>query len=464
MQPDISPLAKRLAEENNVDWQSLYGSGSDGRIVERDVLEYLARVMAGEEDLNPTPEPLHAGMDAWPEEDVAAGAAAQPTAQRVSSAQLTADEPGDEALLDIDTFDTKFGAPRVEIQRASSPVDKLSEVISDDIFLFDDADDSNGDDYQVVEVAFGDNEAAAGAAFFAESDAKADSDSVDSAVNPPVAAQNFSFDEDFSGGFGETSGADLQTAELNSDELNDELALLEPSSAASPLETRNVALFGDAAADESDVSLFKADGSATDEAGADTQLRQETVTALGAPDSASSLPFVSYGLLLRRRVDIGSFVQAQTAIGQELGGGGPLEPSSLLLRAAAKALAAVPLNDHENVGLAVFGDQGVQVAAIAGVLTRPLEEIAAAAVQPATQADRDATFAVIVADMSELGIDEAVLNAGAPVLTLGRMVQDGNSDTQHSTLSLSGEFALEQGANFLAVVGDLLETPIRLVF
>ena len=70
MEPNIAPLAKRLAEENNVNWRGLSGSGSDGRIIERDVLEYLAKVMAGEESVNPTAEPVPEGMDAWPEEDV----------------------------------------------------------------------------------------------------------------------------------------------------------------------------------------------------------------------------------------------------------------------------------------------------------------------------------------------------------------------------------------------------------
>jgi hypothetical protein len=69
---DIAPLARRLAEENNVEWRRLRGSGERGRVVERDVLEYLARVMAGEEDLDPTPEPVPEGMQAWPDEDVRA--------------------------------------------------------------------------------------------------------------------------------------------------------------------------------------------------------------------------------------------------------------------------------------------------------------------------------------------------------------------------------------------------------
>ena len=68
MDPDIAPLARRLAEENNVEWRRLQGSGSDGRIVERDVLDFLARVMAGEEDVDPTPEPLPDGLQAWTDE------------------------------------------------------------------------------------------------------------------------------------------------------------------------------------------------------------------------------------------------------------------------------------------------------------------------------------------------------------------------------------------------------------
>jgi hypothetical protein len=66
--PPIEPLARRLAEENNVDWRRLRGSGSGGRVLERDVLAYLARVMRGEAPVDPTPEPLPEGLLGWPEE------------------------------------------------------------------------------------------------------------------------------------------------------------------------------------------------------------------------------------------------------------------------------------------------------------------------------------------------------------------------------------------------------------
>jgi len=57
-EPKITPLARRLAEENGIDWRSLKGSGPDETIVERDILGFLAKVMAGEIELPPEPEEL----------------------------------------------------------------------------------------------------------------------------------------------------------------------------------------------------------------------------------------------------------------------------------------------------------------------------------------------------------------------------------------------------------------------
>lgn len=63
-EPNITPLARRLAEENGIDWRNLEGSGPDGTIVERDILAFLAKVMAGEVELPPQPE------DAQPPEEI----------------------------------------------------------------------------------------------------------------------------------------------------------------------------------------------------------------------------------------------------------------------------------------------------------------------------------------------------------------------------------------------------------
>lgn len=52
----ISPLAKRLAEENSIDWRQIHGTGPEGRVIERDILTYLAKVMSGEAELPHQPD------------------------------------------------------------------------------------------------------------------------------------------------------------------------------------------------------------------------------------------------------------------------------------------------------------------------------------------------------------------------------------------------------------------------
>jgi hypothetical protein len=115
----ITPLAQRLAEENNVDWKALQGSGPDGRIIERDVLDFLARVMAGDEELNPTPEPLPDGLASW---DAAEG------------------------VQDVDDW---FSAPAAEPEREPAEAEPAATPdfeLSDDIFLFDDESDDAAED------------------------------------------------------------------------------------------------------------------------------------------------------------------------------------------------------------------------------------------------------------------------------------------------------------------------------
>lgn len=52
----ISPLARRLAEENSIEWRQIRGSGPDGRVIERDILMYLSRIMSGEAELPSQPD------------------------------------------------------------------------------------------------------------------------------------------------------------------------------------------------------------------------------------------------------------------------------------------------------------------------------------------------------------------------------------------------------------------------
>ena len=139
MEPEISPLAKRLAEENNVNWRGLNGSGADGRILERDVLEYLARVMAGDEALDPTPEPVPEGMEAWPEEDtqdyLADSSSASAPSPEWSDAAATQTESPDVELDDM-IFDAPGTISDEPVEISASSSGDTSEDIDDDMFLF----------------------------------------------------------------------------------------------------------------------------------------------------------------------------------------------------------------------------------------------------------------------------------------------------------------------------------------
>ena len=102
IEPPISPLARRLAEENNVDWRVLHkGSGTLG---ERDVLNYLEQVMLGAKPVDPTPEPLPEGVQAWAEEAAPAVMQADKVSEREprlnqnDRADQNADQNGYKAL------------------------------------------------------------------------------------------------------------------------------------------------------------------------------------------------------------------------------------------------------------------------------------------------------------------------------------------------------------------------------
>ncbi|WP_245588509.1 E3 binding domain-containing protein, partial [Deinococcus pimensis] len=54
----IAPQARDLAEQNGIDWRKIRGTGEGGQIVEADILNYLTRLMFGEEELPSTPVDL----------------------------------------------------------------------------------------------------------------------------------------------------------------------------------------------------------------------------------------------------------------------------------------------------------------------------------------------------------------------------------------------------------------------
>ena len=508
METDISPLAKRLAEENNVNWRSLSGSGSSGRVVERDVLEYLARVMAGEEDLNPTAEPVPEGMEAWPEEDVQGYTA-------------TATDESDDAMFG-DTPDASM--PSVSASRNDAFADDFEEeAIDEDIFLFDDDETEPSQSQDAYTETFGTPPAASAEADTATGesvdldDAFASDESEDAAFgqdvqedgleddlftidepetdvdedvslfvgeavmsdeesvseepvtfddtfsDEPVASSEATFDDDFAAdtfaveeSFEEVGNAPaMDSAEVEDVEVGD----LEPES----FETE--ATFADPVTDEVDTAFAETD-TVEDSVNEDVVAPAAAVATTDTPAvtaETSDLPLVSYGVLLRRRVDLGALTVAQVAIGQELGQD-PVSPTSLLLRAAAKAASEHQLGS--SIGLVTLGAHAC-VSAIEDADTMTFKDLVTRIDEERATLDKDADHkdevGLAVADLSHLNIDEAVLNLGMPVLTLGRVMHDSDEGTHYSTLTLSGEVEVETGTQLLAAIAELLASPIRLV-
>lgn len=200
----------------------------------------------------------------------------------------------------------------------------------------------------------------------------------------------------------------------------------------------------------------------------ETEPSREQEDALEEADEAvaafppSSLPLVSYGLLLRRHLDLTALSEAQLAVGREFNEGTPVAPTAFLLRAAAKALKTVPLGDDHSLGLAIISRHGLGVKQLATGLTfaEVLEHLSEA--QNSEDTTQDDT-GLVVADMSAFDVDEAVLGLDAPVLTLGRILFDSTEGRYRTTLSLSGKVDAEAGATFLGRVAELLGSPVQLV-
>ncbi|MEX2540881.1 MAG: hypothetical protein WD314_03705, partial [Trueperaceae bacterium] len=173
--------------------------------------------------------------------------------------------------------------------------------------------------------------------------------------------------------------------------------------------------------------------------------------------------FSGSGIVLRRDVDLSALQQAQQAVSHELGLTETIAPASFLLRAAARAGRPWPLTTVDAApSLATLTDDGVAVTYLPRASDMPFRELVVACSAPAGDHDVEST-ALVVADLSVLGIDEAVLDLGRPVLTLGRILPQVPGDRFRGTLALSGPIAPDAGSRFLARVVELLAAPVRLV-
>lgn len=444
MDPDIAPLAQRLAEENNVDWRSLEGTGENGRIVERDVLDYLARVMAGEEAVDPTPEPLPEGMEAWLDDEGrpidATGEDVAPVGDDGPAPAVDEDEDlllaGDDLLAGADAQDvasaegTPLGSD-VGPRASSGP----------DLFMDDEAEPSAGD---AVPDLF-----------------EADAPVLDDAASGPT----FDF-----GGLpgGATPAAPDATAEDAAweEEAADAFTIDEPT--PSPVDA---SVGTEPVGEDADVAAGPAPEAAPPAADAGEPLADAPIEEVPsapmpvAPVAASGAagpatgewPLARVRTVVRRHVDLGGLLALQRAAALESGRD---QVSALAVLLVVVRRAADRLDLGAPGAALPGGDGGVTAVVPVG---RGIAEIAAEldAVERGERTPDDEAD-LWIADLSGLGVDEAILAGGVPQLTLGRVLSDEEDGALHGTLTFAGEHDLAHAAAFLARVADLLEEPLRL--
>jgi hypothetical protein len=139
----ISPLAKRLAEENSIDWRVIHGTGPEGRVIERDILTYLAKVMSGEAELPRQPDvsepPPPAGMP-----DMGMMPALDSMGLSGASATLAREGVDLSSMLSDPVFHTPSvpatpSAPAFNAAMSSAPMVVSEQADTDDLGDLDDA-------------------------------------------------------------------------------------------------------------------------------------------------------------------------------------------------------------------------------------------------------------------------------------------------------------------------------------
>jgi hypothetical protein len=504
-EPDIAPLARRLAEENNVDWRHLTGSGDGGRVVERDVLGYLARVMAGEEDVDPTPEPVPDGMAAWPEDDVAAyrarGAEArasespptlddelflfdEPSADE-GPAGPTVDAPDpepahgnrafaadDDALLLVgDETDAGWAPPPAGGDAWPAEASRLDELpdltdggVSADERLSGDVHPPAGGTAYALPDLFANGDAISVATVTAEPDLFFDDlGGGDHDAAPPAAEGGGAWSADEGcdawpsaddGGGVSASADDIGGVPASADDGGDAVgASGEDDRAWSADDGESWSADDDGHARAravSDVPFVPfGDGAPAAEVGVTIGGVDERDQAARPGLAAADLPgvaFVRHGQVWRRRFDDRPLRKAVSEVAAELQALPSAVTAVLLARAAWRAGAVVGPIDvvRWHQGEAFRGTaSGDLRTAVSGLETTPAPD--------------DAAAVLVVADLSQLDLDEAVLHLDAPVLALGRSLGEG------TWLCLSGDDVDPAIVASLGQIAELLTSPVRLL-
>jgi len=182
------------------------------------------------------------------------------------------------------------------------------------------------------------------------------------------------------------------------------------------------------------------------EVGSDTASTRGDTAPVGAPLGAvRGVAFVRHGQVWRRRFDDRPLRKAVSEVAAELDTSVTTVTAVLLARAAVRAGAAKGSIDALTWRNGVPQRAPVNVdAALRDVVAGP------------SAANGDGAL-LVVADLSELDLDEAVLHLEVPLLVLSRTGGDG------AWLCLSGDEVSATAIDRLARIAALLATPVRLL-
>jgi hypothetical protein len=187
------------------------------------------------------------------------------------------------------------------------------------------------------------------------------------------------------------------------------------------------------------------------------QPRHEAGEGVGG-SGGEGLPLVYHGAVFRRQVDLSNLVAAQGDVARDLGLDEPVALIAFLARAAAKGRGG-----GAAVGVAVFDDQAIRTVSVDVASGAFADAIAAFGGLTQAPDARGEDLDLVVADLADLDLDEAVLHLGAPVLAIGRVLIDTSTGGRRATLTLSGPGVGRDAAGILTRTAELLETPIRVV-